>query len=278
MPILCPARRLAALCLAALCLAALLGLAACAPLPGSTTLLVDGQRIEQLKAGHGSPVVVFENGLNGQMNVWAKVQPAIAAQTTTFAYNRPGIGASTPPTTGPTTPRDGEAQVNELRRLLRARGLAPPYVLVGHSYGALTQQLYARLYPAEVAGLVLVDSTHPEQFSGAGAPENWPLAVRLAVHAVMRPAARAELAALPATGARLLALPPPTGMPVIVLTATRPPPGASALSRDSYAKRKDIARLNPGAQQIWVDSGHMIPLDAPQAVIDAILAILATQT
>ncbi|WP_420846621.1 alpha/beta fold hydrolase [Methylocystis parvus] len=113
---------------------------------------------------------MFENGLGGRLEWWSKILPDIATETTVFAYNRPGIGASAPAT----TPRDGVTIVEELRATLRAKGIAPPYVLVGHSIGGLYVQLYARRHSDEVAGLVLVDSTHPEQLSGAGARKKWP--------------------------------------------------------------------------------------------------------
>ncbi|WP_286672160.1 alpha/beta fold hydrolase [Methylocystis iwaonis] len=79
----------------------------------------------------------------------------MATETTVFAYNRPGIGASAPAT----TPRDGVTVVEELRATLRAKGIAPPYVLVGHSIGGLYVQLYARRHPNEVAGLGRFDSS-----------------------------------------------------------------------------------------------------------------------
>ncbi|WP_210332612.1 alpha/beta fold hydrolase [Methylosinus sp. H3A] len=218
------------------------------------------------------PAVVFENGLGGRLEWWSKVLPDIATETTVFAYNRPGIGASAPAT----TPRDGVTVVEELRATLRARGIAPPYVLVGHSIGGLYVQLYARRHPNEVAGLVLVDSTHPEQLSGAGAREKWPVLVKLAIDVASPGVAQEELASLPATGAALVALPPFTGKPVTILSAAKPMSESSELARDSNAKRIDILRLNPGARQVWVDSGHAIPLEKPEAVVTAIREILST--
>ncbi|MDD2927026.1 alpha/beta hydrolase [Rhodoferax sp.] len=88
--------------------------------------------------------MVFDNGLGGTMDWWAKVVPVLEADTTVLAYNRSGYGRSSPVD----TLRDGEHVVQELRELLRERGLAPPYVLV--------------------------DSTHPAQMQGQCAPEHWP--------------------------------------------------------------------------------------------------------
>ena len=249
----------------------LLLLAGCASMPGATTEEIRGRRVEYAQAGSGRPAVVFENGLGGTMDWWAKVLPEVAKSTTAFAYNRPGYGRSDPAS----TPRDGAHVVEELRSLLAGKGLNPPYVLVGHSLGGLYMQWYARRYPDEVAALVLVDSTHPRQLEGAGAPEQWPAWLRVAFGAAMSSVAKEELDALAATGAEVLRLPVLADKPVIVLSAARPLEEHSALADDANAKRRDIVRLFPGAAQVWVDGGHGIPLENPASVIDAIRAVLA---
>jgi pimeloyl-ACP methyl ester carboxylesterase len=253
---------------AALCL--FLVLSGCASISGVTTSSLDGRNVEHVVAGHGTPAVVFENGLGGRLQWWAEVLPAIARETTVFAYNRAGTGTSAETS----APRDGDAITEELRRNLRDKGIAPPYVLVGHSLGGLYMQLYARRYPEDVAGLVLVDSTHPEQLKGAGAKDNWPTWLKLMFDVSLSSAASKELAALPATGAAMLALPPLTGKPVVILIAQQPMSEASELARDANAKRSEIVRLHPGAKQVWVDSGHAIPLEKPDAVIAAIHEVL----
>lgn len=248
-----------------------LAVAACASIQGVSTETLDGREVEYVTKGQGSPTVVFENGLAGDMNAWAEVLPAIAKETSAFAYNRPGIGASAPVSTR----RDGTTIVEELRATLQAKGIKPPYVLVGHSIGGLYVQLFSRLHPDEVAGMVLVDSTHPNQLSGAGARENWPFWVKLVVDVMSSAMAGQELDNLPETGQQMLALPPLTGKPVTVLSAKEPMSETSELARDSNAKRVDILRLNPGAKQVWVDSGHAIPFEKPEAVIKAIHDVLA---
>jgi pimeloyl-ACP methyl ester carboxylesterase len=52
-----------------------------------------------------------------------------------------------------------------LHALLEGAGIDGPYVLVGHSFGGLYMQTYAARYPEEVAGVALIESSHPEQFS-----------------------------------------------------------------------------------------------------------------
>jgi pimeloyl-ACP methyl ester carboxylesterase len=246
-------------------------LGGCATMEGVTTSRLAERDVEHVLAGTGTPAVIFENGLGGRLEWWAKVLPEVAKQTTTFAYNRAGTGRSAEAS----TPRDGDTIIEELRRILRAKGLAPPYVLVGHSLGGLYMQLYGRRYPQEVTGLVLVDSTHPEQMQGAGSQENWPIWLKLMFDISLSSTAKEELDAIVTTGASTIALPPLTNKPAIILSAKKPMSETSDLARDANAKRVDIARLHPGSKQVWVDSGHAIPLENPEAVITAIQDVLA---
>ena len=104
---------------------------------------VDGRKVEYAQSGQGTPVVVFENGLGATLDWWAKVWPDAVAEARSLAYNRAGYGHSDTSL----APRDGAQVVDELRALLQARNLPPPYVLVGHSLGGLYMQLFARKFP-----------------------------------------------------------------------------------------------------------------------------------
>jgi len=77
------------------------------------------------------------------------------------------------------------------------------------------------------------------------------------------------------TGQQVLALPTPPHVPVTVLSAAEPMKETSDLAKFSNTLRQDIALLYPHAQQVWVDSGHAIPLDRPEAVVAAIRSALA---
>lgn len=231
---------------------------------------IENRRVEYVLTRNGNGVVVFENGLGGTIDWWTKVFPEISKNTTAFAYNRPGYGKSDPAS----TPRDGMHIVDELRSLLRSKGLNPPYVLVGHSVGGLYMQWFARRYPSEVGALVLVDSTHPAQLRGNGSPENWPAWFRVAFGLVASAVEKEEMNSINITGESILGLPTFVEKPVIVLSALQPMKEKSTLADDANEKRKDIARLYPGAKQIWVNSGHGIPLENPEAIISAIRGVL----
>lgn len=247
-------------------LLALAMLSGCASLPNVTTEKIEQRTIEFALTRHDTVPVVFENGLGGRMDGWAKVIADVSKTATTLAYHRPGYGKSTPATTA----RDGVHIVEELRSLLRSQGLAPPYVLVGHSLGGLYMQWFARRYPDEVAALILVDSTHPKQLEGAGALDKQSLWVRGLLGVLVTGTAREDLDLLPQTGEQVLSLPTPVNTPVFVLSASGPMKETSPQALDANAKRQDIARLYPGSRQIWVESGHVIPLEKPEAVISAV--------
>lgn len=265
-----PARRRMALAL----WVALAGpvLAGCMSLPGAKVGAVDGRDVELAVTRHDTVPVVFENGLGGQMAWWRDVLAGLSPDTTTLAYNRPGYGQSSLTD----TPRDGLHVVEELRAVLRAQGLSPPYVLVGHSLGGLYMQLFARRYPQETFALVLVDSTHPRQLEGDGAIEKHSLVVRGLLQVLVTGIAREELRLLPDTGRQVLDLPTPADTPVFVISASRPLADRSPAADDANAKRRDIARLYPGSRQVWVDSGHAVPLERPDAIVAVVREALAS--
>jgi pimeloyl-ACP methyl ester carboxylesterase len=129
-----------------------------APDPPGKLVDIGGYRLHIQCTGKGSPTVVLEAG-SGDFSVdWGLVQPEAARFARVCSYDRAASAWSDP---GP-TPRTMKQEVYELHTLLRKTGIRGPYVLVGHSYGGLLTRLYARQYPREVAGMVLVDSTDPD--------------------------------------------------------------------------------------------------------------------
>ncbi len=122
---------------------------------------VGGHRLHLDCRGEGSPTVVLSNGLGGSSAQWARIAAPIAETSRVCAYDRAGQGWSD----DAVTPRDGAQSAEDLHTLLAVAGEHAPYVLVGHSTGGTFAMTYAARYPDQVAGLVLLDSSSPEQFT-----------------------------------------------------------------------------------------------------------------
>jgi len=128
------------------------------PMPGQL-IDVGGYEMHIDCLGQGRPTVILDSGLGDSYIAWRKVQPRIAQFTRVCSYDRAGLGYSD----SSPRPRTSKHIAEELHVLLHNAGIVPPYVLVGHSMGGFDVRLYANLYRNEVAGMVLVDSSHPEQ-------------------------------------------------------------------------------------------------------------------
>ena len=128
--------------------------------PAGKLVDIGGRKIQLDCRGSGSPTVVLIHGLDvGGALSWSAVHDSIARTTRTCAYSRAGIMWSDPtPAFTPT------GMVEDLHAALAAGGERAPFVLVGHSLGGPISLLYTKHYGREVAGLVMVDASHPEQF------------------------------------------------------------------------------------------------------------------
>jgi pimeloyl-ACP methyl ester carboxylesterase len=133
------------------------------------TRLVDigSHRLEMRDQGTGSPVIVLEAGLSDTMDKLAPLQARLARITRVVAYNRAGYGGSEP---GP-LPRDAGREADELRALLEKAEIPGPYILAGHSLGALSVQAFATKSPGEVAGMALLDPPPLSFLMGREYPE-----------------------------------------------------------------------------------------------------------
>lgn len=128
---------------------------------------VDGTRLHLYCLGEGSPTVILETGLGDNVLGWTLVHARLAESTRVCAYDRPGLGWSE--SRNRIIPSREVAQT--LHNLLQNAGIPGPYILVGHSMGGLHVRSFARLYPEEVDGLVLVDSSHENQLDATHADE-----------------------------------------------------------------------------------------------------------
>ena len=110
------------------------------------------------RRGPGEPVVILEAGAGAGLDEWAPAVPQLATLAPIIAYDRHGIGQSEADTERRTIRRVGAA----LHELLHAMHVAPPYVLVGHSWGGVLIRGFGELYGPEVAGLVYIETMDAE--------------------------------------------------------------------------------------------------------------------
>ena len=130
---------------------------------------VDGKKMEIFIAGlennkKDKPVIVFENGMATKLDKWKTIIEEVSKTSAVFSYNRPRIGESENDSLPPTT----KYIVDNLRKMLLEKGLKPPYLLVGHSFGGAYIRSYASYYPDEIAGLIFVDPVDFTKKKGDG--------------------------------------------------------------------------------------------------------------
>ncbi|MBL8958485.1 MAG: alpha/beta hydrolase [Gemmatimonadetes bacterium] len=278
------------------------------PAPGRLVEVEPGRQMHLVCLGAGEPTVVLEAGLGDYgWSSWSTVQPQIAATTRTCSYDRAGTGWSDPPRVDPMP----TAIVDDLRALLTAAGERGPYVLVGHSLGGPIVRHHARRFPAEVAGLVLVDGSHEDQLTRLPPlPKSAELVIsalpalhflgldRLAGAFVKDTAAKTQVARQTSDRATanttwiyknlapFLAQAKEAGtslgdVPLVVLTASTmqgpgmPPELATTFHAAWVTLNQEIAAYSTRGQQHTVPgTTHYIQRDKPQAVIDAVTGMV----
>ena len=109
--------------------------------------------------GEGLPTVFIDVGLGESSASWINIAKEVSKETRICLYDRGGYGWSDPGLGERTTAQI----VNELNQLINTAKIPGPFVLVGHSFGGFTARYFATKYPEKTVGLVLIDSSHPEQ-------------------------------------------------------------------------------------------------------------------
>lgn len=281
------------------------GDAAAYPLRGR---LVDvgGYRLHLDCRGEGSPTIIMDAGLGGSSLDWSLVQPQLAATSRVCSFDRAGMGWSDP---GPGT-RSPAQIAEELHALLRNGEVPGPYVLVGHSLAGKNLRMFARAYPSEVIGMVLVDARSERMDIGAskadtdafaaslrGQGTQYTVARRLGIARLLgaslidlpliSPALAQEMALLQ-TGPNAIAETTAEGlarsdddatlasftlgsMPLIVIAA-----GDSLSTIPGWrAAQEGLATLSTrGRLVVAEDSHHAVHLEAPTIVVDAVREVL----
>jgi pimeloyl-ACP methyl ester carboxylesterase len=269
--------------------------------PGDFAGLVDvgGRNLYLECRGSGSPTVVLQSGFPNAADIWSvgverppPVMQGVAGFTRVCAYDRPGSARiSTPeglPADQPSPGRSDQAPmprtaadvVAELHALLAAAGVPGPYVVVGHSLGGLFSQLYAQTYPADVAGVVLVDPTPPavRDLLPPALWEDFAQSVERPESPI--PGYTLEAYDLTASTDQVRDAPAPPRVPATILVAGAvepvPPgdPSAEVIAAIVLVRPEAYARLAaslPGSQLVTVpDTTHYIQILRPDVVIGAV--------
>jgi pimeloyl-ACP methyl ester carboxylesterase len=275
---------------------------------------IGGYRLHACLQGEG-PTVVFESGLGSICLDWSLVQPKVAQFAKTVSYDRGGQGWSE---VSPLE-RTSESAVAELHLLLKNANVPGPYILVGHSLGGINARLYASRYPDEVAGIVLVDSSHEDQVEKLSSfpepnrhvlrvlaytgglrllmrlvPEYQhffdvlPEDVRLQRQAMSLTRAHMqsvleEMALFNKSCSQLKACRKDLGnKPLVVISAGKSfkEQGLTSLSetidREWQALQRDLASKSGQGKQVIADhSGHMIPFEQPEMIVEVIREMLS---
>ncbi|MFO1144112.1 MAG: alpha/beta hydrolase family protein [Amaricoccus sp.] len=252
--------------------------------------------------GEGVPAVVILAGGKAAADDWTEaasgkpnVFDAIGGFTRVCAYDRPGVPLATdaPSRSDPTPqPRVATDAVADLHALLRAAGIATPVVLVALSYGGVLAWLYARTYPDDVSGMVLVDALS-EGLRAHETPAEWAVQLKLLsgdMTESLKLYPEIEQMDVDRDFDAIDAAPPLKPMPLVVLSADHPwgplvpgfiksgtlPPDTPedagyVTDRAQKAAQAELAAAVPGARHATqTDSGHEIHKDQPQLVIDSV--------
>ena len=265
------------------------------PPPGQ---LVDigGYRLHLWCTGNGAPAVILDTGLGGSSAGWGLVQPDVARFTRACSYDRAGMGYSDP---GP-SPRTARRIANELARLLDRSGIAGPVVLVGASIAGFNVRVFASDHPERAAGLVLVDASHETDrhevppmarfvpllstvgvlrlfgVSFGQTVESLPPSVqRYALATRFRAAgyraAADEIIHIRESVSEVTSSRRKLTIPVVVVT------GARGADENWRQLQQDLTSLSErGCLMIARQSGHVVSVDQPEIVVEAIRAIVDT--
>ena len=246
---------------------------------------VGGRRLHCAVYGSGGPTVVLVSGFGAPQAYWNPMVPGLAAVTTVVTHDRAGYGRSE----RGDLPVHGRQAADDLHVLLGKLGVPKPYLVVGHSYGGRIALLFAAAYPADTAGLVLEEASHPDlpdaQLAALTGEDREKLAAMIAPYRTTPPDPRTEVDYMATTVEQVRRSGPLPRVPFVVITAASrglglppvfSPEGQAKLADAAMAMQKKLAELIPGGQHILVEGvGHNVHVDKPEAVVAPVLAMAA---
>jgi pimeloyl-ACP methyl ester carboxylesterase len=249
---------------------------------------IGGRSLRLLCAGDGSPTVVIAPS-GGSMEAvfswdppvgWAVVFREVQRTTRVCIYDRAGVGKSD---AVPGPPITSVNVATDLQALLHKGAVPMPYVFAGQSFGGMNVRAYAHLYPADVAGMVLVDSSHPDQYVRFSAVLPKRVPGESAILRGLREGPEGAGVDFAANARLVRAMGGIGDKPLIVLTRS---PGWSgdaevpdeweALVEPVWQQlQRDLVGLSSNSKQIIAKkAGHNIQFDEPQLVVAAILDVV----
>jgi pimeloyl-ACP methyl ester carboxylesterase len=245
--------------------AMLLLLAPIAAAARDALVMVGTDRLHIETIGESGPTVVFEAGLGNDSSTWKSVAGPIGGFARVVLYDRVGLGQSSQlKDTSAAITADGVA--SRLHPLLAAADIRPPYILVGHSLGGLYMQMFARKFPKDVSGIVLLESSSTE------APSE------LTTRAKLMPgtAAYLEEEGVAESNRQVMNAGPFPNVPLTVIAATDHGPYFKEWEPTLMRLQQQLATLSPqGSLIVAQGSGHDVQLDRPEAVIEAVRRMAA---
>ena len=241
--------------------------------------------------GQGSQTVVIDTGVGDTLERWETLQSEIAEFAHVCTYDRAGYGSSEP---GP-LPRHSQRLADELQQLLGNAGIQGPYLLVGHSLGGLTMQVFADRYPNQVAGLILLDPSPRRFITGQAFPELYQMLedqarelqnLADAAHQSNDPEAQAQANYLEAiafehtaliveSASQVAAIESFGDIPLVVIGSGIPNPAfgsdGAAFQKFWIEQNQELADKSTNGRFVLAEkSSHYIHEDAPDLVLDAI--------
>jgi pimeloyl-ACP methyl ester carboxylesterase len=229
---------------------------------------VDGHAMHLSIAGDGPITIVLEAGGGWSLRQWDLVQPKLAPFARVVSYDRPGLGKSVQCSKAETAHR----VATELHAALESAGLRPPYLFVAHSMGGLFARVFTSMFPSEVGGLVLLDPA-PELFYDRVRRE-LPELYAMLEQAPDAPKGAARAAA-DTTLAQAAASDPLPPIPIVLFTRSKwdgAPPEMARIWTQEH--QRWVARTPTAKLRVAENSGHDIPRDEPQVVVDAVRDML----
>jgi pimeloyl-ACP methyl ester carboxylesterase len=235
--------------------------------------------IHALSAGQGKYTVIFEAGFGSNMMHWRKVAPILSEQQKIFAYSRIGSGKSSKMLVA----RQLHESISDFEDIVKIEGLKPPYILVGHSYGAMISRGFAEKNPKDVAGIVLVDPYNPSLIKELKKVAPHETKTFLKAYQNMIPqhlkneqkvlTAIEEKGSMPKFGQ----LP---NIPAVVITSMKKEHPQFIIHSDKGKKiwknlhTKWFNDFSVGRHEIITSSGHNIAIEAPETVIESIQYVI----